>query len=80
MISTLILPPSRPMTLKPSETELLLWLLRNEPQIRLNVEEADLEDEEVNEADVKVLALRCKEFFLFFLEAIFPRISGSIMC
>ena len=79
MISTLILPPSRPMTLKPSETELLLWLLRNEPQIRLNVEDLE-EDDDVIDVEVKVLALRCKEFFLFFLEAIFPRISGSIMC
>ena len=75
MISTLILPLSS-TTLKPSDnTELLDWLRLNEPQILENVE-AVFEDVEDKVEAVNVLALRCKVFFRFFLEAISRRIWG----
>ena len=75
MISTLILPLSS-TTLKPSDnTELLDWLRLNEPQILENVE-AVFEDVEDNVEAVNVLALRCKVFFRFFLEAISRQIWG----
>ena len=74
MISTLILPLSS-TTLKPSDnTELLDWLRLNEPQILEKVE-AVFEDVEDKLEAVNVLALRCRAFFRFFLEAISRRIS-----
>ena len=78
MISTLILPLSS-TTLKPSDnTELLDWLRLNEPQILENVE-AVFEDVEDKVEAVNVLALRCKVFFRFFLEAISRRLWGVFL-
>ena len=59
-----------PKGLKPSLTEWELWLLRNEPQIRLNV---DLD--ELVEFDVRVLALLWRAWFFldFLIEAMLMR-------
>lgn len=64
IISTTFTWPRSLTTLKPSDTELLLWLRRNDPQMRLKVEA--LEDD--TDEDVKVLAdlwsVECLRFFL----------------
>ena len=69
MISTTLILPLSSTTLKPSATELLDWLRLKEPQIRPKVEALEVDSDEIDEA-VKVLAERCKECLLFFLDAI----------